>query len=159
LSRTSTRSTSPSAATGASVAKLPDQPAGYFIGQQVALTATAAPGWQFVEWSGDATGTSPATTVTITAQTNVTATFAPLGAVTLTTSTTGNGTGAIEIDPEQDDYAWGTQVTLTAMPGPDSVFAGWSGDVTSSANPLQLDDGRQQERRRPLHRARRPVQR
>ena len=121
-----------------SVAKLPDQPAGYFIGQQVALTAIPAPGWQFVEWSGDATGTSLATTVTITAQTNVTATFAPLGAVTLTTSTTGNGTGTIEIDPEQDDYAWGTQVTLTAMPGPDSVFAGWSGDVTSSANPLQL---------------------
>ena len=120
------------------VAKLPDQPAGYFIGQEVALTAIPASGWQFVEWSGDATGTSPATTVTITAQTNVTATFAPLGAVTLTTSTTGNGTGAIEIDPEQDDYAWGTQVTLTAMPGPDSVFAGWSGDVTSSANPLQL---------------------
>ena len=120
------------------VAKLPDQPAGYFIGQQVALTAIPASGWQFVEWSGDAFGTSPTTTVTITAQNNVTATFAPLGAVTLTTSTTGNGTGVIEIDPDQDDYAWGTQVTLTAMPGPDSVFAGWSGDVTSSANPLQL---------------------
>ncbi len=121
-----------------SVAKLPDQPAGYFIGQQVALTATPAPGWQFVEWSGDVTGAAATTTVTIAGDTNVTATFAPLGAVTLTTSTTGNGTGTIEIDPEQEDYAWGTTVTLTAIPGPDSVFAGWSGDVTGTANPLTL---------------------
>ena len=120
------------------VAKLPDQPGGYFIGQQVTLTATAAPGWEFTGWSGDASGTSPSTTVTIAGATNVTATFQALESVTLTTSTTGNGTGTIEIDPEQDEYAWGETVTLTAVPGPDSVFAGWSGDASGSANPLTL---------------------
>jgi len=121
-----------------SIAKAPDQPAGYFIGQQVALTAVPAPGWQFVEWSGDVTGTSATTTVTIAGATNVTATFETMGAVILTTSTTGNGTGTIEIDPDQDEYAWGEVVTLTAVPGPDSVFAGWSGDAGGTANPLQL---------------------
>jgi uncharacterized repeat protein (TIGR02543 family) len=120
------------------VAKQPNQPAGYFIDQQVTLTATPAPGWQFVEWSGAATGTSPTTTVTIAGATDITATFAALSEVTLTTSTTGNGTGTIEIAPDQDEYAWGTVVTLTAVPGPDAIFAGWSGDAGGSANPLQV---------------------
>ena len=116
----------------------PNQPAGYFIGQQVTLTATPAVGWAFVAWSGDASGTSPTTTITIAGATNVTAAFTQLPPVTLTTSTAGNGTGTIQINPDKDEYAVGEQVTLTAVPGANSVFAGWSGDASGSNNPLQL---------------------
>jgi len=120
------------------VAASPNQPAGYFIGQQVTLTATPALGWAFVEWSGDASGASATTTVTIAGPTNVTAAFTALGSVTLTTSTTGSGTGTIQISPDKDEYAFGEQVTLMAVPGTGSVFGGWSGDASGSANPLRL---------------------
>ncbi len=120
------------------VSKLPDQAEGYLLGQVVTLTATAAPGWTFSEWSGAASGTAPSTTVTIDGPTEVTATFSPLGPFTLSVSAAGNGSGTVEISPEKATYAWGEQVTLTADPGPDSVFAGWSGDATSNSNPLVL---------------------
>jgi len=119
-----------------SIAKLPDQPAGYFIGQVVTLTATAAPGWTFTGWSGDASGTNPTTSVTIDGPTSVTATFTTLGPFTLTVGATGDGT--VDIDPEKTTYAWGETVTLTAAPGAGSVFAGWSGDEVSSNNPLTV---------------------
>ena len=120
------------------VAASPNQPAGYFIGQQVTLTATPAVGWAFVEWSGDASGTSATTTITIAGPTSVTAAFTALAAPTLTTSTTGDGTGMIQINPDKDEYAWGEQVVLTAVPGTGSVFAGWSGDAGGSNNPLPV---------------------
>ena len=120
------------------VSRLPDQPEGYLIGQVVTLTATAAPGWTFSEWSGDASGTAPSTTVAIDGPKDVTATFSQLGPFALTVSAIGNGSGTVEISPEKAAYVWGEQVTLTAVPGPDSVFAGWSGDATSNSNPLVL---------------------
>lgn len=121
-----------------SITKQPDQPNGYYIGQVVTLTAVAAPGWQFDSWSGDAAGTNATTSVTIVGPTNVTANFSALGPFSLTVSTTGNGSGTVEIDPEKAEYNYGDIVTLTPVPGPDSVFAGWSGDAGGSASPLQL---------------------
>ena len=47
----------------------------YIYGDVVTLTATADPGWTFAGWSGDATGTDDVTTVTITGDAVVTATF------------------------------------------------------------------------------------
>lgn len=121
-----------------SVAKQPDKPAGYFKGDVVNLTATPAPGWKFDSWSGAASGTTNPTTISINGATNVTATFVPLGPFTLTTATDGDGSGVIQIAPDKDSYAWGEEVTLTAEPAGGSVFAGWSGDVSSNDNPLTL---------------------
>ncbi len=79
---------------GGSVAVDPDL-AAYPENTSVTLTATAAPGWEFSSWSGDASGTSPVTTVTMTRNKSVTANFTeatygyvetwncPLGGVTL----------------------------------------------------------------------------
>ena len=120
------------------IAKSPDQPNGYFIGQEVTLTAVPAPGWEFSGWSGDVTGTNSTVPITITGAMSVTATFTTAGPFTLTVNTAGNGSGAVEISPEKAEYDYGDIVDLTPVPAPDSVFAGWSGDASGAANPLRL---------------------
>jgi uncharacterized repeat protein (TIGR02543 family) len=114
------------------VNKNPDQPA-YLYGNSVTLTATPGPGWFFTAWSGPYGSQNPLT-VSIQDNTTITATFTdkPL---TINTSTMGNG--AVTKNPNRN-YAPGEQVTLTAFPEPGWVFTGWSGDVTSSTNPLQV---------------------
>jgi uncharacterized repeat protein (TIGR02543 family) len=56
--------------------------------------------------------------------------------VALTTSIIGQG--SIEPVPDQQTYNQGQAVELTAVPAPGWAFSGWSGDVVSSANPLDL---------------------
>ncbi|MGD9224138.1 MAG: DUF5123 domain-containing protein [Desulfobacteraceae bacterium] len=55
---------------------------------------------------------------------------------TLTTSTQGNGT--IDLDPESDSYEEGTSVTITATPSTDYQFDHWEGYISGSANPLDI---------------------
>jgi len=57
-----------------SVSKDPDQPT-YTYGTEVNLTATPDLGWTFSEWTGDASGTDPLTTVTMDGDKVVNATF------------------------------------------------------------------------------------
>ncbi len=54
----------------------------------------------------------------------------------LTVQVTGSGT--VSKDPDQAAYAPGAQVQLTAQPGSGWTFAGWSGDLSGSANPASL---------------------
>ncbi len=49
-----------------------------------------------------------------------------------------NGDGVVEADPPGPVYSCGEVVTLTAVPGPGGGFAGWTGDIESTDNPLQL---------------------
>lgn len=67
-------------AVNGSVAKVADQ-AIYSSGSTVVLTATAAAGYSFSSWSGDATGSVNPLTVTMNANKNITANFTPLAAV------------------------------------------------------------------------------
>ncbi|MGD2093234.1 MAG: C1 family peptidase [Candidatus Aminicenantes bacterium] len=60
----------------------------YDAGTVVTLTATADPGWLFSNWSGDLTGSTNPTTITMNANKTVTATFIEEG----TTGTVGNET-------------------------------------------------------------------
>jgi hypothetical protein len=41
-------------------------------------------------------------------------------------------------NPDQATYAYGTIVTLTAIADPGWTFSHWSGDLTGSANPVQI---------------------
>jgi uncharacterized repeat protein (TIGR02543 family) len=107
----------------------------YFYGDVVTLTATADPGWTFVTWSGDVMGTEEVVTHTIEGDTVVTATF-ELIPYTLEVDIVGEGD--VEVEPEQDSYAYGDVVTLTAIADPGWTFVGWSGPVISTDNPLQL---------------------
>jgi uncharacterized repeat protein (TIGR02543 family) len=111
-------------------------PAGplFNAGTPVQATALAAAGWRFVGWSGAASGTASPVTVVADANKILTATFQPEWPLTL--STTGSGT--VAATPSPGPYLDGTPVVLTAIPTGDAVFTGWSGSVSSTANPLTV---------------------
>ncbi len=48
------------------------------------------------------------------------------------------GNGSVTKDPDLIEYPHGTEVTLTAYPETGWSFAGWSGDVISTDNPIQI---------------------
>jgi len=112
--------------------------ASYAAGTVVTLTATPAAGFVFSGWSGDLTGAANPQTITMNASHTVTATFTPAtaGPFTLTTSVTGSG--SVTRSPNQQSYAAGTVVTLTASAATGFAFTNWSGDVGGSANPVAV---------------------
>jgi len=59
-----------------------------------------------------------------------------VGPFALTTSVSGSGT--VARNPNAATYPAGTVVTLTATPATGFTFAGWSGDLSGSANPNQI---------------------
>src|SRR5204863_8002649 len=111
--------------------------ADYLSGIVVALTATPQAGSAFAGWSGDCTGTG-ACNVTMSAARNVTATFVPMFA--LSVSKAGVGTGTVSSTPAgiacgatcAASFASGALVGLTATPTAGSGFAGWSGACTGT---------------------------
>ena len=117
-----------------SVGKSPDQ-SSYVQGTLVDLTATADPGWHFVEWSGDASGNTNPLQVTMDGNKNITATFA---SNTYTLSVTPVGNGSVGKSPDQPSYTHGSVVDLTATADPGWTFTEWSGDASGSTNPLQV---------------------
>ena len=106
----------------------------YHYGDVVELTAVAAIGWTFDSWSGDLNGSTTPATITIDGNKNVSATFTQ-NEYTLTTSVVGSG--SITRD-NAGPYHYGDVVQLTATADLGWGFVAWSGDVSSSANPLTL---------------------
>jgi hypothetical protein len=106
----------------------------YNYGTRVTLTATAGVGSSFVGWSGGGCSGTGTCAVTLTAPTNVTATFNQ-AQVVLTVNRTGNGSGTVTSTPTgvscgsdcSEIYNYGTGVALSAAPAVGSTFAGWSG--------------------------------
>jgi len=112
--------------------------ASFVAGTQVTLTETAGANSTFGGWSGGGcSGTNSTCVVTLTANQQVTATFnGPLLNVILA----GTGTGTVTSSPAgincgsicSWNFTFGTQVTLSETPGPNSTFTGWS--VSSCGN-------------------------
>jgi hypothetical protein len=48
------------------------------------------------------------------------------------------GMGNVNILPDRQTYAYGDSVTLTAVPDSNWIFAGWSGDISETSNPLTI---------------------
>ncbi len=118
---------------GGSVGVVPSAP--YYYGTVVTLTAGANPGYSFDHWSGDASGSNPVTTVTMTGDRSVTAHFTQEG-YTLTITIDGQGT--VMKDPDQTTYAYNSIVELTAIADENWVFNSWSGDLSGNQNPQNI---------------------
>jgi len=116
------------------VSRSPDKPL-YEEGSVVDLTATPASGWEFVEWTGDVTGTSNSTSVTVNSDITATAVFQEITPQYVVNASV-QGSGVISKDPDQEFYDEGTTVELTAVPDAGWYFAGWSGEVTGTQNPI-----------------------
>jgi uncharacterized repeat protein (TIGR02543 family) len=101
----------------------------YGAGTQVTLTAAPSAGYEFVSWSGDASGTEPEVTVTMDSNKSVTANFRVIQ-YTLATSVSPPGSGLVS--PDGGIYDIGSTVTLTATPAAGYEFVSWSGDVSST---------------------------
>ena len=113
----------------------PSAPTKYNYNTTVSVTAAAATGFEFTGWSGACTGTG-ACSVTMTGDRSVTANFTPVVAqqFTLTLTQDGTGTGTVGALPSASNgtYNAGTDVSVTATPGTNCKFAGWSGACTGT---------------------------
>lgn len=109
----------------------------YDDGSEVSVSASPAPGWDFDRWSGDASGTSPSVTVTMTSDKSVTAHFVEsVAEYRLTTSVQPSGSGYVT--PSSGTYSDGEEVTLEATAYSGYEFDHWSGDASGTANPTTV---------------------
>ena len=115
------------------ISKSPEK-ATYTYGEEVTVTPTSAAGWSFDHWNGSCTG-SGVCVVTVDGNENVEATFQE-GENSLDVTVVGSGT--VIKTPNQETYINGAIVILNATADLDWKFTGWSGDVTSTENPLTI---------------------
>ena len=122
-----------------SISMTPDQPF-YVYGQEVRVAAEADEGSVFEGWAEyrDAPSTF---TLTIRESGTLTARFGLLGGEavhSLEVITGGTGSGTVQVLPQKPLYATGAEVTLEAIPAPDSTFGGWGGDLSGNENPATI---------------------
>ncbi|MEZ4620975.1 MAG: InlB B-repeat-containing protein [Caldilineaceae bacterium] len=122
----------------------PTNSQGYTFGEQVSLTAVAAPGWVFQGWSGSASGTSATTTITVDGNEQVTATFAQQHYTISVTLIDESGqtvnAAAVNLSSPADPagYIYGEAVTVLLTPLDNWTFGSWEGDISSDENPLSF---------------------
>jgi hypothetical protein len=95
----------------------------YLYGDQIRLEAVAEPGWAFVNWSGGLSSTQNPVTLTLTADTQIVATFGLARGLDVAV----DGKGSVVREPEQDAYGDGTVVMLRPTPDDGWTFRGWAG--------------------------------
>jgi hypothetical protein len=106
----------------------------YIDGTRVTLTATPANSSVFVGWQGDCAADGEAAAVTVNSAKSCTAEFA-LKQLALNVTMDGDGSGRVTSDPAgiscqsdcNQNYTYGTRVTLSAVADRGVVFTGWSG--------------------------------
>ena len=106
----------------------------YLAGSTATVSATAAPGYVFTGWTGDAGGTENPLSILMNSAKAIGATFTRQ--YTLTTPTPPNG--AITGMASSGKYLAGTMATLTAVPVTGYAFTGWTGTAGAMTNPLSV---------------------
>ena len=108
-----------------------DPPSGpYFPNSIAQITAQPASGCTFLQWLGDASGTNPTTTVTMSRNKYVEAIFG----TAIGTNVVGGG--SVLVDPSLPLYPFGTTVKFTAQPQTGNYFSQWGASASGTNNPL-----------------------
>ncbi|MEO0472727.1 MAG: carbohydrate-binding domain-containing protein, partial [Bacteroidota bacterium] len=112
-------------------------PAGgtYDSGTVVTLTPLPNSGFEFDNWSGDASGSSNPIQIVMDGNKSVTANFSTIPTYSLNVSASN---GSVSLSPAGGTYQSGTVVTLTATANSGYDFANWSGDASGASNPIQI---------------------
>ena len=119
-----------STAGGGSVSLTPQAETAYQSNTLVTFVAIADPGWTFLQWIGDATGTNATNTIRVTQTMCAQAVFGTM----LGSTVVGNGT--VIVDPAPALYPYGTLARFTAVPQSGNFFGAWGNAVASTNNPL-----------------------
>lgn len=107
----------------------------YENGTNVVLLATADAGSVFVGWAGNvAAGSEKISPLTVTMDRDRVITAQFEAEVSLAVNVIGEG--SVTVDPAQETYAFGDELTLRAQPAEDWLFQSWSGDVDGSTATL-----------------------
>ena len=108
-------------------------------GSVVSLVATPAGEYTFKQWQGGVSGTNNPTTIIMDTDKQVTGVFEKRQ-YPLTLTIEGNGTVKEEVIAvaTQSQYPSGTTIRLTPQPADKFEFGGWSGDLTSNSNLLDI---------------------
>jgi len=109
----------------------------YEEGTVVPVEAIPAEGWKFDYWTGDLSGSTNPTSITMDSNKSVTAHFSQIPVpikYTLTTNVVGNGS----VIPSSGEYDEGTIVPIRAIPAEGWEFDYWSGDLSGSTNPTSI---------------------
>ncbi len=111
----------------------------YEKGQTIQLLATPAGEYVFKEWKGDLTGSVNPSSLTMNSDKTISGNFEKRQ-YPLNLTIEGSGTVKEEVIAvaTQSQYPSGTTVRLTPQPLEGWAFTGWSGDLTSTANPIDL---------------------
>jgi len=107
----------------------------YDDGANVTLVATPAIGYKFDHWEVDASGTSANIVITMDADKTVKAVFSKV-IYTLESRLSPGGGGSV--DPPDDNYEAGANVTLTAIPATAYRFDHWGGDASGASTTLNV---------------------
>lgn len=107
----------------------------YGADETVTLMATSTTGWAFSNWSGDLTGNANPVTLVMDTNKTVTAVFVKLQ-YGLTAGVEPAGAGTILNILTSYEHGQTVQVTANAANG--WVFDHWTGDITGSGNPAEI---------------------
>ncbi|MEF8874156.1 MAG: hypothetical protein V5A88_05740, partial [Candidatus Thermoplasmatota archaeon] len=112
----------------------------YGEGTTVELAGMPSEGWEFVEWTGDETGTETPMEITMDENKSITAVFEEEG-VYYTLTVNIDGEGEVDVTPDQEEYEEGTEVTLEATPAEGWGFVEWTGtDQTGESITITMDE-------------------
>jgi uncharacterized repeat protein (TIGR02543 family) len=115
-------------------AKSPNQPL-YQYGTAVSLSATPSVNYHFDNWTGDTVAVGNPLNLIVTRDRNLVANFA---INTFPVTVTAGANGSITRNPDLTQYPYGSSVTLTGVPAVGYHFLNWTGDTTTTTNPLSV---------------------
>lgn len=104
-------------------------------GTEVDLVAAPSAGYTFDHWSGDASGTVNAISITMNSDKVITACFRP---GTYHLSVYINPPGAGTVTPQSGDFPSNGPVTLTATPAEGYAFSYWAGDASGTSPTITI---------------------